>query len=81
MEEILLGNEEDIRDRIADEIDDLVDKKDHLSNFLDSEDFEKLPKKEQHLMIQQLFVMKQYIKILDDRYVAIRERQYECKCQ
>ena len=75
---MLLGNETEIRDRLLDEMHDLVIKRDKLERFIvQSEDFEKLPQKEQHLMIQQIFVMRQYISLLDKRFVEIREREFE----
>ena len=79
-ENILLGNEAEIRERLLDEMHELVIKRDKLERFIErSEDFEKLPQKEQPLMIQQLFVIQQYISILDKRFVEIRSRQEECE--
>ena len=79
-ENILLGNEAEIRERLLHEMHELIIKRDKLERFIErSEDFEKLPQKEQHLMIQQLFVMQRYIGLLDKRFVEIRERQEECK--
>ena len=74
---MLLGNEKEVRERLVDEMRDLRTKQEFLEKFMESEDFEKLPKSEKYLMIQQDFAMDQYVKILDKRFCAIRDREYD----
>jgi hypothetical protein len=64
---------QDWQNRVVEESDELVEKLNKLSNFIDSKEYDALPNREQDLLFKQHRLMREYADVLAERLRGFKE--------